>query len=115
MTNFLSLLVICLFCSVVSFTNVKFNTPSLAQAKKINRESLMKRNIIPQAIFAAGCAGAVIAYVVANVDEVKEKQKIAVEQTMSKQADTIRDVQEKQRLEIERIQRQQQDAINKRK
>ena len=101
-----------LFYSVVSFSKVKFQAPSLVVQAKINRESLMKRNIIPE-LFAAGCAGAVIAYVVANIDEVKEKQNVVVEQTMSKQADIIRDVQGKQRLGIEGIKRQQEEAINK--
>ena len=86
----------------------------MSQVMKTKRSELMQQNLV-QALFAAGCAGAVIAYVVANIDEVKEKQKVAVEQTMSKQAADIKSVQEKQRLEIERIQRQQADAIRNRK
>ena len=37
----------------------------------------MKREVIPQLMFVAACAGAVFTYVATHIDEIKEKQKVS--------------------------------------
>ena len=70
-------------------------------------------NFLPQAMFAAGCAGAVIAYVYFNIDSIKEQQRVAIDKAMSEQATNIKTAQEKQREAIEKAQREQAEAIRR--
>lgn len=64
-------------------------------------------------MFAAGCAGAVIAYVYFNIDSIKEQQRAAIDKAMSEQATNIKTAQEKQREAIEKAQREQAEAIRR--
>lgn len=68
---------------------------------------------LPQAVFAAGCAGAVIAYVYFNIDSIKEQQRVAIDKAMSEQSTSIKTAQEQQRQAIEKAQREQEEAIRK--
>ena len=70
-------------------------------------------NVFPQAVFAAGCAGAVIAYVYFNIDSIKEQQRVAIDKAMSEQSTNIKSAQEQQRQAIEKAQREQAEAIRK--
>ena len=69
-----------------------------------NQHSLTRIHVLPQAAFAAACAWGVFSYVWNNIDEIKEKQAIAVNQTMTKQAADLKNAQDTQRLNIQRIQ-----------
>jgi len=40
------------------------------------RKELVKREVIPQLMFAAACAGAVFTYVATHIDEIKQKQAV---------------------------------------
>ena len=69
-----------------------------------NQYSLTRVHVLPQAAFAAACAWSVFSYVWNNIDAIKEKQAIAVNQTMTKQAADLKNAQDTQRLNIQRIQ-----------
>ena len=75
-------------------------------------KQLMKRNFIAPLI-ATTCAVSVFLYVFFNIDEIREKQKIATENAIKEQNKTISSAQEEQRRKIEKIKQQQQDAIDK--
>ncbi len=59
------------------------------------------------------CATAVFLYVAANIEEIKAKQKVAVEKAMNEQSLSIKSAEESQRLAIEKARKQQQEAISK--
>ena len=69
--------------------------------------------LLPQIVIAASCTIAVVTYVVNNIDEIREKQKVAVEKTITEQNATIKSVEEKQRDDIARIKREQEQNILK--
>lgn len=71
------------------------------------------RQLVPQIVFAASCAGAVFLYVFNNIDSIKEQQRVSIEKVMAEQSDSLKAVQEQQRLNIEKAQKQQQEAIRK--
>lgn len=69
--------------------------------------------LVPQVAFAASCAVAVFLYALTNIDEIKAKQKVAVERAMSEQSATLKNTQETQRLAIEKVQAEQKRAVQK--
>jgi hypothetical protein len=69
----------------------------------------MKRDIIPQLI-AISAAGTIISYIYYNIDTIREQQRIATEQAMLQQSETIRDAQEKQAKAILKARQQQEEA-----
>ena len=71
---------------------------------RVSRGSSTRVQFLPQAAFAAACAWGVFSYVWNNIDEIKAKQAIAINQTMTKQAADLKDVQETQKQNIARIQ-----------
>lgn len=75
-------------------------------------KQLMKRNFIAPLI-ATTCAVSVFLYVFFNIDEIREKQKIATENAIKEQNKTISSAQEEQRRKIEKIKKQQQEAIDR--
>ncbi len=75
--------------------------------------SLTRAEMVPQIIFAAGCAGAVFNYVYNNIDEIKIKQEIAVKATLEKQSEDLAQTKSKQRAEIDRVQREQRATLDK--
>ena len=80
-------------------------------SKKYKAE-IIRRDFLPAA-FAATCAGAVIAYVYFNIDDIKEKQKLATDRAMQEQTVNIQNAQDSQRKAIEAAQLKQQEAIRK--
>lgn len=71
----------------------------------------MERHFIAPLI-ATTCAVSVFLYVFFNIDEIREKQKIATENAIKEQNETISSVQAEQRRKIQEIQKKQQDAID---
>ena len=86
-------------------------------SKISNQISNHRLNLLlaPQVAFAAACAWGVFSYVWNNIDEIKEKQAISINATMTKQASDIKSVQEIQKANIERIQEEQRKNILKAK
>merc|ERR1719453_742312 len=80
--------------------------------RRSSRDELVKVEFV-QTAFAAGCALAVFSYVWNNIEEIKEKQAIAVNQTMTKQTNDIKSAQETQKANIARIQEEQRQNILK--
>ena len=96
----------------LAFNNNKINSFYKPKSKTSTELNLL---LAPQIAFAAACAGAVFTYVWNNIDEIKEKQAIAKNATMSKQASDLKSTQETQRANIERIQEEQRINILKAK
>lgn len=87
--------------------------PSIIKSRRNSATSSTELQLFPQAVFAASCAGAVLAYVYMNIDSVREQQKIAVDKAMTEQASNIKNAQQKQQEAIAKAQREQEEAIRK--
>jgi hypothetical protein len=68
---------------------------------------------VPQIAFVAACAGAVFWYVFTHIDEIRERQRVVIEQTMDQQSRDINDAQSTQRRKIEEARKKQEAAIQK--
>ena len=66
-----------------------------------------------QAAFATTCAIGVFLYVAANIDEIKEKQRIATEAAITKQTSDIKSAQQQQQDAIKKAQAKQKEAIER--
>lgn len=90
-------------------------TPTHQTTALKHRRDILKRDMFlaPQIAFAASCAGAVFAYVYFNIDEIKEKQRIATDRVKVEQTVNIRTAQDAQRDAIEKAQRDQAENIRK--
>ena len=95
------------------FSSGFLRAPTSTWRPRTGRSSSTELYIFPQAVFAAGCAGAVIAYVYFNIDSIKEQQRVAIDKAMSEQATSIKSAQDQQRQAIEKAQREQAEAIRK--
>lgn len=71
--------------------------------------------ILFQALFAAGCSAAVFFYVLFNIDEIKAKQKIAVDKAMAEQSVNIKNAEDAQKAAIAKAKAQQEANIAKAK
>ena len=81
----------------------------------IRTSTALKMLLIPQIGFIATCVGTVVAYIYFNIDDIRNKQKIVIEKTMTEQTNVINSAQEKQRAAIEKIKKEQEDNVLKAK
>ena len=113
--SYLLLCVMLLFCKTAAFLNHRPTSQPRRRSAGVgliprpNRPSGTQLQVLlaPQIAFAAACTWAVFSYVANNIDEIKAKQAVAVNQTMTKQSADLKAVQEKQKADIARIQEEQ--------
>lgn len=76
-------------------------------------EKLMRRDVFlaPQIAFVASCVAAVVAYAVLNIDEIREKQKIATDKAVAEQTTNIRSAVDSQKAAIEKARLSQEAAV----
>jgi hypothetical protein len=98
------------------FKPAKTDTPLVApNFSRVNAKSStqLQMLILPQITFVASCVAAIVAYIYFNIDEIREKQKIAVDKAMIQQSSDIKSAQDSQRAAIEKAQALQREAIEK--
>ncbi len=79
-------------------------------AHNAKRATVTRRELFP-ALVPIASAAAIIAYIYFNIDEIKEKQKVATEIAMTEQRDNISKAQKQQQEAIEKARRQQEAAL----
>jgi len=96
-------------CKSLAFASARPGGGPLGHAKK----SATRLQLLPQIAFAATAAGAVFTYVYNNIDSIKEKQSVAIKETMEKQDSDVKAVKEQQRANLERNALQQKETLEK--
>lgn len=84
------------------------------QMLTIKRNTVKREMLLaPQILFVGACVAAVVSYVWNNIDEIREKQAIAIKETMTKQNDDLKTTQDNQREAIRKVQEEQGKAVSK--
>ena len=79
------------------------------------RVSIIRANMVlaPQILFVGSCVAALVTYIAANIDSIREQQKFEIDKAMTQQSKTIQSVQEQQKQAILKAKQQQEESIAK--
>eukprot|EP01041_Mallomonas_annulata_P012753 gene12753-26859_t len=88
--------------------------PKSNQIKIVNKGSTtLQMFLLPQIGFVATCVGTIVAYIYFNIDDIRNKQNIAIGKAITQQTNDIKSAQDLQKQAIESAMKKQQESILK--